>query len=70
MEDGGTQDGTAVVLAQGGAGVFEVAHPINSTDDRHDLSMAIPSHKTFVGSFQHCVAGSCAGTFMPACGHR
>lgn len=68
VADGGTQDGTAVALVQGGVGVFEVAHPLNSTDDRHDFSLAIPSHKTFIGSFQHCVAGSCAGTFMPASG--
>lgn len=66
--DGGTQDGTSVARVDGGVAVYEVTHPINSTDDPHDLSLAVPSHKTFIGSFQHCVAGSCAGTFMPALG--
>jgi hypothetical protein len=64
--DGGTQDGKAVAKASGGVGVFEVAHPLNSADDQHDFSLTIPSHINFTGSFQHCIAISCASTFMPA----
>ena len=63
--DGGTLDGTSVARVDGGAAVFEVAHPLDSADDRHDFGLAIPSHIRFTGSFQHCVAGSCASTIIP-----
>jgi hypothetical protein len=63
--DGGTQDGAAAAQTNGGVSVFEVAHPLNSADDTHDFGLTIPSHISFVGSIQHCIAGSCAGTFMP-----
>jgi hypothetical protein len=66
--DGGTQDGTASTQTNGGVSVFEVTHPLNSADDRHDFSLTIPSHISFIGSIQHCIAGSCAGTFMPGSG--
>ena len=46
--------------------VYEVAHPLNSSDDLHDFSLTVPSHVDYVGLFQHCIAGSCAFTnFTP-----
>ncbi len=59
---GGTQDGASYASANGGTGVFEVMHPLNSTDDLHDFSLAVPSHIEYVGLFQHCIAGSCGVT--------
>jgi hypothetical protein len=59
---GGTQDGASHASANGGIGAFEVMHPLNTTDDLHDFSLAVPSHIDYVGLFQHCVAGSCAFT--------
>lgn len=65
--DGGTQDGISSARESGGIGVFEVMHPLNSADDQHDFSLSVPSHVEYLGSFQHCVAGSCAFTnFAPA----
>jgi hypothetical protein len=63
--DGGTRDGTAAVQTNNGVSVFEVAHPLNSADDRHDVSLAIPSHISYTSSIQHCISGSCAFTVMP-----
>jgi hypothetical protein len=65
--DGGTNDGAGVMLESGGVTTFEVSHPLNSSDDRHDFSLAIPKHVTFFGDIEDCV-DSCAGTFMPAAG--
>jgi hypothetical protein len=59
---GGTQDGTSSVRVNGDVAVFEVAHPLNSSDDLHDFSLTVPSHVDYVGLFQHCIAGSCAFT--------
>jgi len=59
---GGTQDGTSSVRVSGGVAVYEVAHPLNSSDDLHDFSLTVPSHVDYVGLFQHCIAGSCAFT--------
>jgi hypothetical protein len=63
--DGGTQDGTSAARVDGGVAVYEVTHPINSADDPHDFSLAIPSHISFTAVFQHCVAGSCGTTIIP-----
>jgi hypothetical protein len=65
--DGGTRDGTSATQTHFGFIVYEVAHPLDSPDNRHDFSLAIPKHVTFVGSFQHCF-NSCVGTFMPSSG--
>jgi hypothetical protein len=59
---GGTVDGESSVSVNGGIAVFEVKHPLNSTDDLHDFSLSVPSHIGYVGSFLHCVAGFCADT--------
>jgi hypothetical protein len=63
---GGTQDGTSSVQVSNGVAVFEVSHPLDSLDDLHDFSLIVPSHVSYVGLFQHCIAGSCAFTnFTP-----
>jgi hypothetical protein len=63
--DGGTQDGMSAAQAANGVAVYEVSHPLNSTDDRHDFSQPIPSHISWTGSFQHCVSGPCGTTVIP-----
>lgn len=65
--DGGTIDGTGVARTHGEFSVFEVAHPLDSADDRHDFSITLPRRMRFVASFQHCL-DSCVGTFMPSSG--
>ena len=65
--DGGAIDGDGVGRTHGEFSVFEVAHPLDSTDDRHDFSLRIGKHARFVASFQHCL-DSCVGTFMPSSG--
>jgi hypothetical protein len=67
VADGGTNDGTGAVNESGGVTTFELSHPLNSADDRHDFSLAIPQHVTFFADFEDCV-GSCVGTLMPASG--
>jgi hypothetical protein len=67
VADGGTRDGIAATQTHFGFVVYEVAHPLNTTDDRHDLSLTIPRHVEFYGSFQHCL-DSCVGTFVPDSG--
>jgi hypothetical protein len=64
--DGGTQDGASSARTSGGISVYEIAHPLDSADDRHDFSLTIPSQITFYSSFWHCVAGSCANTIGPS----
>jgi hypothetical protein len=59
---GGTQDGASQAQVNGGFGVFEVMHPLNSTDDLHDFSLTVPSHIEYVGLFQHCIASVCGIT--------
>jgi hypothetical protein len=44
--------------------VYEVAHPLDSADDAHDFSLAIPSHLEFMGAFQYCF-GSCPASYIP-----
>lgn len=63
--DGGTRDGASAARAGGGEVVFEVAHPLDSADDRHDFSLTIPSHIGFTGVFQYCI-GSCGASYIPA----
>jgi hypothetical protein len=59
---GGTQDGGSQVRVDGGFGVFEVMHPLDSADDLHDFSLTVPSHIEYVGLFQHCIASVCGVT--------
>lgn len=67
--DGGTQDGAVMTQTHAGYIVYEVSHPLDTADDRHDFSLRIPKHVTFYASFQHCLgSGLCAGTFMPSSG--
>jgi hypothetical protein len=68
VADGGTQDGAVMNQTHFDYIAYEVSHPLDTADDRHDFSLRIPKHVTFVGSFQHCLYGSCVGTFMPASG--
>ena len=65
--DGGTSDGAGVTSSNGVLSVFEVAHPLNSADDRHDFSLTIPQRMRFTASFQHCL-DTCVGTFVPGGG--
>jgi hypothetical protein len=65
VADGGTRDGTAVAMQYSDYAVFEVSHPLDTADNGHDFSLTIPSHISFLASFQHCVAGSCAATGVP-----
>jgi hypothetical protein len=51
---GGTLDGTAAVREADGQLVYELAHPLDSADDAHDFSLAVPSHIDFMGVFQYC----------------
>lgn len=68
VDDGGSRDGTAVVRTGGEETVFEVSHPLNSTDDRHDFSLAVARRVEFYAAFHHCVT-SCAVTLMPSSGY-
>ena len=65
VADGGTRDGTAVAMQYSDYAVFEVSHPLDCADNGHDFSLTIPSHISFIASFQHCVAGSCGHTIVP-----
>jgi hypothetical protein len=67
VADGGTNDGTGLMQESGGVTTFELSHPLNSADDRHDFSLTIPEHVTFFADVEDCI-DSCAGTFMPASG--
>lgn len=64
--DGGTEDGTSRAQVIGGSAVFEVMHPLNTTDDLNDFSLSIPSHIEYVGLFQHCIASVCGVTNITA----
>jgi hypothetical protein len=64
VDYGGTRDGTAVVREADGDLVYEVAHPLDSADNEHDFSLAIPSHIQFMGVFQYCFA-SCPAAYIP-----
>ena len=66
--DGGTQDGRFASQTHFGFVVYEVAHPLDTADDRHDFSLTIPKHVRFSGSFQHCVYSACSGTSFPGSG--
>jgi hypothetical protein len=68
VADGGTQDGAVVNQTHSGYIVYEVSHPLDTADDQHDFNLRIPKHVTFYASFQHCLGGSCPGTFVPAAG--
>ena len=65
--DGGTTDGTGLGIAHGEYAVFEIAHPLDSADDRHDFSLKVAKHIRFYAAFHHCL-DSCATTLMPASG--
>lgn len=65
VADGGTQDGTSMAQTHGAVSVFEVAHPLDSADDRHDFSLSIPSRISFTSVFHHCVTSSCGTTVIP-----
>jgi hypothetical protein len=67
VADGGTRDGTSATQTHFGFVVYEVSHPLDTADNRHDFSLTIPKHETFAGSFHHCV-GSCASTGIPESG--
>ena len=65
--DGGSQDGASRVHVIGGSAVFEVMHPLNTTDDLNDFSLSIPSHiEVSSASFQHCIASVCGVTNITA----
>jgi hypothetical protein len=65
--DGGTNDGTGLGIAHGGYSVFEVAHPLDSADDRHDFSLGVAKHIRFYVAFHHCLE-ACVTTLVPASG--
>jgi hypothetical protein len=65
VADGGTRDGLAVVRTADGELVYEIAHPLNSGDNRHDFSLPIPSHISFTGVFQSCL-GCGTVSYIPA----
>jgi hypothetical protein len=65
VADGGTTDGSGVVGTSGGVSALELAHPLNSADDRHDFSLSIPSRISFTSAFHHCVPYSCGTTIIP-----
>lgn len=65
--DGGTLDGYSASQTHLGFIVWEVSHPLNSADDLHDMSVALPKHVTFYADFEHCL-DTCVGTFVPAAG--
>jgi hypothetical protein len=44
VADGGTSDGRSATQTHLGYVVYEVVHPLNSPDDRHDFSLTIPKH--------------------------
>ena len=68
VADGGTQDGMLMTQTHSGFIVYELAHPLNTADDRHDFSLTIPTRVTFSASFQHCLGGSCAATTITPTG--
>jgi hypothetical protein len=67
VDDGGIRDGAAVVRTDGESSVFEVSHPLDSADDRHDFSLSLARRVRLAAAFHHC-PDSCATTLMPASG--
>ena len=65
VADGGTTDGSGVGGTSGSVSVLELAHPLDSADDRHDFSLSIPSRISFTGVLHHCVLSSCGSTIIP-----
>ena len=47
--DGGSNDGAAVVTNNGNETIFEIAHPLNSADDAHDMSVLVNQTITLLG---------------------
>jgi hypothetical protein len=64
VADGGTSDGRSATQTHLGYVVYEVVHPLNTADDRHDFSLTIPKHIVFYAAFWYCL-DSCAATFIP-----
>jgi hypothetical protein len=67
VADGGSRDGTSATQTHSGFVVYEVVHPLNTSDDRHDFSLTIPKHVVFYAAFHHCF-NSCVSTLIPASG--
>jgi hypothetical protein len=51
VDDGGTRDGAAVVRTNGESSVFEVSHPLDSADDRHDFSLGVARRVVWLPRF-------------------
>ena len=64
VADGGSRDGTSATQTHLGYVVYEVVHPLNTSDDRHDFSLTIPKRVTFYAGFWHCL-DTCVQTPIP-----
>ena len=67
VADGGSRDGTSATQTHLGYVVYEVVHPLNTSDNRHDFSLTIPKRVVFYAGFHHCF-NSCVPTLIPESG--
>ena len=59
IEDGGTSEGSGTYTDEGPTLFFEVAHPLDTADDPHDLSAAVPETISVVALTAGCAASGC-----------
>lgn len=63
--DGGTTDGSGVLSTGGGAHIYELAHPLDSADDKHDFSL---KGGDVIGFCANVAIGSERTHFPSSCG--
>jgi hypothetical protein len=64
-DDGGTTDGAAATTNNGSFSFYEMAHPLNSSDDRHDFSLSAGDLVGATGEVRFCDTTGCTDTVVP-----
>jgi hypothetical protein len=65
FRDGGTTDGRGATTNNGSFSFYEMAHPLNSNDDKHDFSLGSGDVVGASGEVRFCDTGGCADTTVP-----
>lgn len=64
-DDGGTTDGLGATTNNGSFSFYEMSHPLNSSDDRHDFSLNAGDLVGASGEVRFCDMAGCADTLVP-----
>jgi hypothetical protein len=66
-EGGGTNNGQGVATNNGSVSIYELSHPLDTTDDAHDFSLRLGKRVGFFMSLRFC-APNCVDTESPRFG--